>query len=256
MSFKAKSKGGESANVSELTAMQLKRAVPSAVECFIGTISQLFDDPDDDTPRAAPARLDDAVRQSKFEEALKEMQTPGFQGGDRAKFEVLARSYGDVLKGMPKDFLPPNRSIDLKIETVEGQAPPFSATYRMSPLELDELRKQLTDLQERGFIQPSQSPYGSPILFVRKKDGSLRFCVDYRALNKMTVKNRYALPRTEELFDRLQGAKIFSKIDLESGYWQVRIAEADITKTAFRTRYGHYEFKVMPLGLTNAPAMF
>ena len=108
----------------------------------------------------------------------------------------------------------------------------------MSQLELDELRKQLPDLLERGFIQPSQSPYGSPILFVRKKDGSLRFCVDYRALNKMTVKNRYALPRTEELFDRLQGAKIFSKIDLESGYWQVRIAEADLPKTAFRTRYG------------------
>ena len=126
----------------------------------------------------------------------------------------------------------------------------------MSPLELDELRKQLTDLQDRGFIQASQSPYGSPILFVRKKDGSLRFCVDYRALNKLTIKNRYALPRTEELFDRLQGAKVFSKIDLESGYWQVRIAKGDVPKTAFRTCYGHYEFKVMPFGLTNAPAAF
>ena len=248
--------GGETVQVAQLSAMQLKRAVPSAMECFVGTISQVLDDPDEDAPRAAPARLDDQVRQAKFDEALKSMETPGFTGENRVKFEELARSYGDVLKGMPKDFMPPSRSFDLKIELQEGHSPPYASTYRMSPLELDELRKQLTELQDRGFIQPSQSPYGSPILFVRKKDGSLRFCVDYRALNKLTIKNRYALPRTEELFDRLQGAKVFSKIDLESGYWQVRIAEQDVPKTAFRTRYGHYEFKVMPFGLTNAPAAF
>ena len=118
------------------------------------------------------------------------------------------------------------------------------------------MRKQLTDLLARGFIEPSESPYGSPILFVRKKGGALRFCVDYRALNKQTVKNRYAIPRAEELFDRLQGAAVFSKIDLESGYWQIRVAKDDEPKTAFRTRYGHYQFKVMPFGLTNAPATF
>ena len=124
--------------------------------------------------------------------------------------------------------------------------PLFFSTYRLSVLDLDECMKQLADLLARGFIEPSESPFGAPILFVRKKGGALRFCVDYRALNKITIKNRYAIPRAEELFDRLQGASIFSKIDLESGYWQIRVAEEDVHKTGFRTRYGHYQFKVMP----------
>jgi hypothetical protein len=114
----------------------------------------------------------------------------------------------------------------------------------------------LTDLLARGFIEPSESPFGAPILFVRKKGGALRFCVDNRALNKITFKNRYAIPRAEELFDRLQGASIFSKTYLESGYWQIRVAEEAVHKTAFRTRYGHYQFHIMPFGLTNAPENF
>ena len=126
----------------------------------------------------------------------------------------------------------------------------------MSPAELLEVRKQLDDLLSKEFIQPSISPYGAPILFVRKKEGSLRMCIDYRALNKQTIKNRYPLPRTDELLDQLHGAKVFSKIDLQSGYHQVRVKDSDIEKTAFRTRYGHYEFKVLPFGLTNAPATF
>ena len=126
----------------------------------------------------------------------------------------------------------------------------------MSPAELLEVRKQLDDLLAKEFIQPSISPYGAPILFVRKKEGSLRMCIDYRALNKQTIKNRYPLPRTDELLDQLHGAKVFSKIDLQSGYHQVRVKDSDIEKTAFRTRYGHYEFKVLPFGLTNAPATF
>ncbi|GJU72173.1 putative reverse transcriptase domain-containing protein [Tanacetum coccineum] len=119
-----------------------------------------------------------------------------------------------------------------------------------------ELSNQLQELTDRGFIRPSTSPWGAPVLFVKKKDGSFRMCIDYRELNKLTIKNRYPLPRIDDLFDQLQGSSIYSKIDLRSGYHQLRVREEDIPKTAFRTRYGHYEFQVMPFGLTNAPAVF
>ncbi len=127
---------------------------------------------------------------------------------------------------------------------------------RLSPPELEDLKKQLAFLLEQGWIQPSQSPYGAPVLFARKKDGKLHMCVDYRALNKLTVKNRYPLPRIDEIFDSMQGATMFSRIDLDSAYHQVKIKEGDIPKTAFRTKFGHYEFRVMSFGLTNAPATF
>ena len=126
----------------------------------------------------------------------------------------------------------------------------------MALVELKELKLQLQELLEKGFIRQSISPWGAPMLFVKKKDGALPLCVDYRQLKKMTVKNKYLLPRIDDLFDQLKGVGVFLKIDLRSGYHQLRIKDADVNKTTFRTRYGHYEFLVMPLGLKNAPATF
>ena len=152
--------------------------------------------------------------------------------------------------------VPPEREVDLSIEVVQGTTPISRAPYRMAPTELKELKTQLQELLDKGFIQPSVSPWGAPVLFVKKKDGTLRMCIDYRKINKVTVKNKYSFPRIEDLFDQLRGASVFSKIDLRSGYYQLRVKEVDVLKTAFRTRYGHYKFLVMPFGLTNAPAAF
>ncbi|GJV24389.1 putative reverse transcriptase domain-containing protein [Tanacetum coccineum] len=162
----------------------------------------------------------------------------------------------DFLKVFPKDFpgLPLTRQVEFHIELIPEAAPVARAPYRLAPAEMKELAEQLKELSDKGFIRPSSSPWGAPILFVKKKDGSFRMCIDYRELNKLTVKNRYPLPRIDDLFDQLQGSSIYSKIDLRSGYHQLRVREEDIPKTAFRTRYGHYEFQVMPFGLTNAPA--
>jgi hypothetical protein len=128
--------------------------------------------------------------------------------------------------------------------------------YRMSTPELVELKLQLKEIMDKGYIRPSVSPWGAPSLFVKKKDDTLRLCIDYRQLNKMTIKNNYLLPRIDDLFDQLRGATIFSKIDLRFGYHQVSIKDEEIHKTTFRTRYGHYEFVVVPFGLTNAPTTF
>ena len=168
----------------------------------------------------------------------------------------IVSEFKDVFPEDLPNGLPPKRPVDHRIELDPGQQPPSRPTYRMSQPEMDELKKQLAELMDKGYIRESKSPYGAPVLFVKKKEGTLRMCVDYRALNKITIKNKYPLPRVDELLDRLSGAKYFSKIDLRSGYWQVRIADEDIPKTAFRTRYGHFEFLVMPFGLTNAPATF
>jgi len=170
--------------------------------------------------------------------------------------KLLIKEFADVFPAELPNELPPKRTIDHAIDVLPGSEPPSRPTYRMSFVEMDELKKQLNDLLAKGFIKPSTSPFGAPVLFVHKKEGTLRLCVDYRALNKITIKNRYPLPRIEELMDRLSGAKFFSKIDLYSGYHQIRIKESDTPKTAFRTRYGHYEFLVLPFGLTNAPATF
>ena len=146
--------------------------------------------------------------------------------------------------------------VDFRIDLIPGAMPIAKSPYRLAPSEMQELSSQLNELLSKGFIRPSFSPWGAPVLFVKKKDGSFRMCIDYRELNKLTIKNRYPLPRIDDLFDQLQGASYFSKIDLRSGYHQLRVLEDDIPKTAFRTRYGHYEFVVMPFGLTNASAVF
>jgi hypothetical protein len=152
--------------------------------------------------------------------------------------------------------MPPDRDIEFVIELQPGTAPISKRPYQMPPTELAKLKNQLQELLDKGYIHPSSSPWGSPALFVKKKDGSLRMCVDYRPLNVVTIKNNYPLPRIDVLFDQLAGAKVFSKIDLRSGYHQIKIRASDVLKTAFSTRYDLYEFLVMSFGLTNASAYF
>lgn len=163
-----------------------------------------------------------------------------------AKMEVsdistipIVSEFSDVF---PEELpgLPPEREVEFCIEVMPGTAPISKTPYRMAPAELKEFKKQLEELLDMGFIRPSTSPWGAPVFFVRKKDGSLRLCVDYRELNKVTIKNRYPLPRIDDLFDQLQGSSVYSKMDLRSGYHQLQIRPKDVEKSAFRTRYGHY----------------
>nr|GEZ14775.1 putative reverse transcriptase domain-containing protein [Tanacetum cinerariifolium] len=152
--------------------------------------------------------------------------------------------------------LPPPRKVEFEIELVPGAAPMARSPYRLAHSEMKELAKQLQELSDKGFIRSSSSPWGAPVLFVKKKDGSFCMCIDYRKLNKLTIKIRYPLPRIDDLFDQLQGSSVYLKIDLRSSYHQLRVREKDIPIMAFRTRYGHYEFQVMPFGLTNTPVIF
>nr|GFB91759.1 putative reverse transcriptase domain-containing protein [Tanacetum cinerariifolium] len=152
--------------------------------------------------------------------------------------------------------IPPVHEVEFNIKLIPGAEPISKTPYRMAPIELKELKDQLQELLERGFIRLSVSPWGAPVLFVKKKDGSMRLCIDYRELNKITIRNRYPLLRIDNLYDQLQGAMHFSKIDLRSSYHVNAHSLVDIDKTAFRTRYGHYEFLVMPFRLTNALAVF
>ncbi|GJT49478.1 putative reverse transcriptase domain-containing protein [Tanacetum coccineum] len=172
--------------------------------------------------------------------------------------DKVLRVIGERLdeKVFPDDLLrlPPSREIEFRIELVPGAIPVAKSPYRLAPSEMEELSGQIKELQDKGFIRPSSSPWGAPVLFVKKKDVSFRMCIDYKELNKLTIKNRYPLPRIDDLFDQLQGSQYFSKIDLRSGYHQLRVHEDDIPKTAFRTRYGHFKFTVMPFSLTKAPA--
>nr|GFA62824.1 putative reverse transcriptase domain-containing protein [Tanacetum cinerariifolium] len=175
--------------------------------------------------------------------------------GPHLESHPVVRNFPDVFPDELPGF-PPEREVKFTIELIPGAQPISKAPYKMAPVELKELKDQLQELLERGFIRPSVSPWGAPVLFVKKKDGSMRLCIDYRELNRITVRNRYPLSRIDDLFDQLQGAKFFSKINLRSCYHQLHVKDRDVSKTTFRTHYGHYEFLVMPFRLTNAPAIF
>ena len=172
------------------------------------------------------------------------------------EIEKILREFKDVFpKELPKG-LPPKRSHDFHIELSKESAPQKRGLYRMSQAELEEVKLRVEELLEHGWIRPSKSPWAAPVLFVTKKDGGLRFCIDYRALNRLTIKNSYPLPRIDDILDLFSKAKFFTKIDLRQGYYQIRLDEESIPYTAFNTRYGHFEFLVLPFGLTNAPATF
>ncbi|GJP51861.1 hypothetical protein CLOM_g10990 [Closterium sp. NIES-68] len=168
----------------------------------------------------------------------------------------IIREYPEIFPDDLPSGLPPEQPQDHKIELEPGAQPTIRTQWHLTQPELQELRNQLDYLRAKGFIRPSTSPFAAPIMFTPKKDGGLRMCTDYRALNRVTIKSRYPIPRTDELIDNLRGARYFSKIDLRGGYHQIRVFADDCHKTAFRTRYGSYEYTVMPFGLTNAPSTF
>ncbi|WMV33479.1 hypothetical protein MTR67_026864 [Solanum verrucosum] len=182
------------------------------------------------------------VRDTKFETATLE----------------LVPAVNEFLEVFPNDLLgvPLKREIDFGIDLLRDTQPIFIPPYRIALVELKKLKKKLKDLLNKGFILPSIFPWGAPISFVQKTDGLLHMCTYYRQLNKVTINNKYPIPRVCDLFYQLQGASCFSKIDLSSGYHQLRVKESDIPKTAFQTRYGHYEFLVMSFDLTQAPVNF
>jgi hypothetical protein len=205
--------------IREISALQLKKSYRKGCQIFVAHMEQ--------TPKEKVSNIEDYEILKEFEDVFKEISV-----------------------------LPPKRDIDFSINLMPGAAPVSKTPYRMSTPEFKELQMHLDELLKKGYIRPRVSPWGAPILFVKKNDGTLRLCIDFGQLNKITLKNKYHLPRIDDLFDQLKDAKIFSKIDLRSSYHQVRIKEEDISKTVFRTRYGRYEFTVVPFGLSNAPVVF
>ena len=182
---------------------------------------------------------------------------PSLEYEDRPDLDLhrVVCEYVDVF---PDELLglPPQRVVDFGIELHPSTSPISMTPHRMAPIELQELRVQLKELLDKGFIRPSTSPWSAPVLFVKKKDKTLGLCIDYRQLNRITIKNRYPLPRIDDLFEQLRGTRVYSKIDLRMGYHQLRVGDTDNPKATFKTCYGHFEFTVMPIGLTNALAAF
>ncbi|CAI7839865.1 unnamed protein product, partial [Closterium sp. NIES-54] len=212
-----------------------------------------------DVPETTLARFEQTVNKSntgylELVMAAAEEEKPSSELPAAVK-EVLEQ-YKDIMPDNLPAGVAPARTHEHEIVEEPGAKPVSRAPYRLSPTELTDMKKQIEYLLDRQLICPSTSPYGAPVLFTPKPDGSLRMCIDYRALNKHTVKNKYLIPRIDDLLDQLHGATVFSKLDLRSGYWQIKMADNSIHKTAFRTRYGSYEYLVMPFGLCNAPATF
>ena len=187
------------------------------------------------------------VMKDVVEQANPEVQDP---------LRNIIQDYQDVFPEKLPKGVPPAREVEHAIETDPEAVPPSRAPYRLGPKEMDEMEEQIKDLLNQGYIRPSYSPYGAPILFVPKKDGRWRMCIDYRLLNRQTKKDKYPIPRVDESIDKLGSARYFTKLDLASGYHQIAMKAEDVHKTAFRTTQGSYEFLVMPFGLTNAPATF
>ena len=180
----------------------------------------------------------------------------GVPVGHRESLEKLIQEYHDLFPEKLPKGIPPMREVQHHIDVEPGSKTPYQPPYRLGPAEQDELEEQIKDLLAQGFIRPSCSPYGAPILFVPKKDGRWRMCIDYRALNKQTIKDHYPLPRIDLLLDRLGQAKVFSKLDLAQGYHQIAMTEESVEKRAFCTNIGQWEYLVMPFGLCNAPSTF
>ena len=228
-----------------LSAMQCKKQLKKAKGWFLVNVmhvlkdKQLSEEPVKDVSEAS-ALPPPATQDRKYLIA-------------EARLQHLLGKYKQVFKDLP-DGLPPDGGVQHTIQLTENKTP-FKHPYRLSPMELEEAKRQIQELLAKGFIQPSQSPFGSPILFVQKKDGSLRMCIDYRGLNAITSRNRFPLPNIADLLDRFSGATV-SSLDLASGYHQIRISQDDVPKTAFTTPFGHYEFRVLSFGLPNAPATF
>ncbi|CAI5484605.1 unnamed protein product [Closterium sp. Yama58-4] len=212
-----------------------------------------------DVPETTLARFERTVNESNRGYLALVMAAAGEEKPSSelpAAVKEVLEQYKDI---MPDDLpagVPPARTHEHEIVEEPGAKPVSRAPYRLSPTEQTDMKKQMEYLLDRKLIRPSTSPYGAPVLFTPKPDGSLRMCIDYRALNKQTVKNKYPIPRIDDLLDQLRGATVFSKLDIRSGYWQIKMADNSIHKMAFRTRYGSYEYLVMPFGLCNAPATF
>ncbi len=246
ISLKTKAKppcGNSSLNFmqsTECSAKQLQRWVAQGASLFYAEVVQIEKD------------LESAMEEDLEWTGQRASPPPIHHQG----LQQVLEQYSDVFPDELPAGLPPPRNVAHSIVLEEGAKPTWRPRYRLSPMEQEEVKKQVTTLLEKEWIEPSTSPYGAPILFVSKKDGGLRMCVDYRALNKLTIKNRYCLPRIDDLFDKLKGAKVFSSLDLAQGYHQIRIPEEDVPKTAFRTPLGHFQYKVLCFGLTNAPATF